>query len=601
MTLVQPKTVIDGTAVNLKSLLNNINIIPNYQRDYVWEKDQVETLWDDLTSHYKKYCTDSEKLINPDGYFLGAMVVISKEENIDEVVDGQQRLTTLSTIAAICYEKICEDKNQDDEVEAWKNDLKNILSISSSGKFSPKIQFSDIKVQDFFLNSIFIQKNKKQREQYWENPLIKDQLTRKKSSYYRIKESLNIGYGQLDKFLKEVKPSLRRRRLLSFIALLIEGVVLLRIKAMSYANAYILFESLNFRGMPLAQSDLIKNEILKKLNNDDDVKYVADNWRSIRQKIESVPIKKITMHDFVHYSYLSRHKYIKAKDLYEEVKDITKTSIAAKKYSEELKSDAQAFLDLTKNFDSKWTQDTCNMLKDIKDILNIKHCYPYLICAYNKHAKNPSVFESHVRIIMNYAFRYMKIIGGTLESFTREVVKACSLIRNDSSIEDIKDHFKSTAPDNEFIKYFKEASFSNTKLSYYIVYHLEKSLLNGTEPTPHGIEQNLEHIMPKTPSEADWPKAFELKNINNNEYKEKIWMIGNLLPLPANINKSLKNFSIQRKISNDKKIDYTSDCHNLISPKKISDFLENNDWTFNSIIKRQEYIANELANKTWSL
>ena len=94
-TLIIANSVVNGESLDVMTLLASKHRIPPYQRDYVWTRKVVEQLWNDLIAHYKRHSIN-EKIVDPEGYFLGAMVVIRKQgSNEYEVVDGQQRLTSL--------------------------------------------------------------------------------------------------------------------------------------------------------------------------------------------------------------------------------------------------------------------------------------------------------------------------------------------------------------------------------------------------------------------------------------------------------------------------------------------------------------------------
>ena len=528
------------------------------------------------------------------------MVVIETDDGEpDEVIDGQQRLTSLTTIAAICFDKISSIKNPSGEVMAWTTTLSGMLAKAQGGSFKPKLSFSDQDINNFFFESTFKKKNKTEKEAYWAEQWCKDRLSRRRSPFFKMKEALTVGYEELADFLKEVKEEDKKlKRLISFTKLLTEGVILLRIKAMSYSNAYAIFESLNNRGIPLSQSDLIKNEILKSCAASD-LDDVAEHWQASRQIIESIEI--ISMPDFVHYSYISRFGMVKANKLYEKVKEKTSTSAKAKEYAENLENDAKALEFLTESFSASWKQETSYMLKDIKNVLNIRHCYPFLISAYHSVGNKNNEFNAYVELVMNFAFRYMKVIEDPLENFSAAIGSACQMIAAGKDIEEIRTHFQTCAPDEIFIKKFEEASFSNTKLAYFTVYYLEKIQLGGTNPKDHGVDQNLEHIMPKTPTANNWVDAFNTKKDNPILFKEYLWKIGNLLPLTAEINKSLKNKPINLKIKDPSGLDYTSNNHNLKSPTLIPQFLDNSQWTFESIDRRQKYLAENLAVKAWPL
>ena len=103
MSFLNPRTVADGESLNIGKLFNVQYLIPDYQRDFAWSEKQINQLWNDLIEHYKKVAP-SDDLTNPQGYFLGAMVAIQEGSNSDwEVVDGQQRLTPLSSIVVIMW------------------------------------------------------------------------------------------------------------------------------------------------------------------------------------------------------------------------------------------------------------------------------------------------------------------------------------------------------------------------------------------------------------------------------------------------------------------------------------------------------------------
>lgn len=417
MPLVNPPSVVKGNPVNVRSLFVKFNHIPVYQRDFVWQGKQVKALWNDLIQHYRAYARD-ESLINPEGYFLGAMVVIEKEDGApDEVIDGQQRLTSLTTIASICFDALTKIENQTEEIKAWTATLTQMIASPDGGGFTPKLSFSDQEITEFFFTSIHKNSSKALKETYWNEAWCKEKLKRKKAPFFKMREAISVGYQELEAFLNEVHdPEKRIRRLISFIQLLTEGVIVLRITAMSYSNAYAIFESLNNRGIPLSQSDLIKNEILDACDNSNLVE-VGEHWQNARQIIDSIEIKTLSMPDFVHYSYISRNGMEKANKLYDKIKQRISSPALAKNYAEGLEKDANAMYCLTEAFDAGWKSETNSMLKDIKNVLNIKHCYPFLIAAYHAHANNPSTFNSYVEAVMNFAFRYMKVIEDPLRKF----------------------------------------------------------------------------------------------------------------------------------------------------------------------------------------
>lgn len=272
---------------------------------------------------------------------------------------------------------------------------------------------------------------------------------------------------------------------------------------------------------------------------------------------------------------------------------------AALDYSKALSADATALDALTSKFNSSWNANTIEMLKDITNVLGVKLCYPFLFAVYRKYADSPSELEKYVRLIMNFSFRYLKVIDGGIETLAHAVNEAALLVNSGNTFADVSHIFRECAPDSTFIKELETASFSNTKLAYFVVYYLEKIQMvgSGAGPLLHGIEQNLEHIMPKTLSKSEWPIILLDKTQNPDLFKENLWRVDNLLPLPESINKSLKNKGITHKITNG----YTLQVVMLMSPGEVSNYLDGGEWTYKSIDDRQKDIVTKYAVKAWEI
>ncbi len=599
MPLINAKTVVDGDAESVYSLLKLDYNIPPYQRDYVWQEKHVGQLWDDLFDHYRRF-EISESLVNPEGYFLGAMVVIEDPTTKTlEVVDGQQRLTTLSTIISVLFDKLQILPTSDPNRIGHEHTIREMLGKFDNGSWIANLRFSDLDLAKFFIESCLNKRDKAEKEKYWAEPWCVERISKKKSPVARLKAAMDVGYTKVEKFLAaQPNPALGVARLLSLLKLTTEAVVLLKITARSYGSAYAIFESLNNRSVPLSQADLIKNELLK-LAAPTDRDDITENWVSARELVETM--EPIQLPDALHYSYLSRYGRAKARDLYQRAKSQVTSAAVAKSYSDSLLEDIEALDSCVTNFDSNWTAETTNMLKDIKNVLNVKLCYPFLIAAHRKHQGSPGDFEAHVRAAMNFSFRFIKVGEGSLEVFANTISDAALLVQAGNPIADVKKLFLAQAPDAQFVSEFQTFSTGSVKLGYFCVYYLELVQITGSGviPVPHGIDQNLEHIMPKAPNQKHWPTISTLKKSNPEAFRGYLWRVGNLLPLPASINKSLKNKDIQHKINNT-----TPNCYSataLSSPKKVVNYLDAGDWTYESIDDRQSDLAANYAISAWSL
>ncbi len=599
-TLVIAKSVVGGESLNVQDLLGLQHQIPAYQRDYVWTRRAVEDLWEDLISHYRRF-SSNENLINPEGYFLGAMVVVRSQTDSDfEVVDGQQRLTSLSTLITVLLDSLKHFNIPEPFLSGYEQLARSCLGRFLGGEYKANLTFNDADVASFFLDSCLTHQTKANKDAYWLTAWCSAKLARKNSTIFRIHEAINCGYEQLYAFVDEVAdPVKKQERLSSFFRLVTECVIVLRITAHSHSNAYAIFESLNNRGVRLSQADLIKNELLK-VSPPNELDEIIENWGDARQNVDSTEV--ISLPEFLHFSYLSRHGKVKANDLFESVRSLlSRGGSVALSYSKDLLKDSEALEALTSNFSSGWTNSTLHMLKDIMNVLGVKLCYPFLLSAYRAHSGNASEFESHVRLVMNFSFRYLKVMDGGIESLSSAISEAAALVNKGRPLLDVALPFKSLAPDSLFQDRFATASFPNTKLAYFTVYYIEKVLMHGSLPVDHGKEQNLEHIMPRTPTPAHWPSALLEKNANPELFKDYLWRVGNLLPLPEAINKSIKNKKIGYKISNGTGNEYSSASLTLISPKTIHSYLDGGEWTYKSISDRQRDLAKDHATAAWPL
>jgi len=587
MTLINADTTIKGESLSLINLMKDKFYIPDNQRDYTWNIKVVTQLLDDIKNNYmNNTISDTLKSENCQSYFMGAIVTV-KNENKDffEVQDGQQRIVTFSIIIFLLMYLIKKSKLEDAQKEGFVSKLQQSVLDFEEDKWQLKIKFNDDSFNEFFYKSLHGLKTDEEREAYW-NSL---QLS-KKTQKYLLMEAVKTCSEFLNFFL------INNNRIHAFYRVLTETIIFLKINTNDHSQAYKLFESLNNRGVKLSQADLIKNEVISKAMNENDKKDIVEKWKYIKSQIEETEF--ISLPDLIHLSYLSRHGVIKAEKLYEGIKDLlnNKSSI---EYMNELYVDTDILDQITINLSASWTDETHKMLKDIKDVLKIKMVFPFLFSIYRRFNSDKNNFKKYIQFSMNFIFRFMKLSGGTPEKLA-EIMSQCSLYMNNNEVGLISGLLKSEASNENFNKAFETYSVNNTKLAYFTVYYIEKYLMKdlGTYPLEHGKQQNLEHIMPATPNTDDWEEAEILKRDNYDSFMDYKWRIGNLIPLPEKINKSLKNKNIDEKLNGNNGNNYNSS--NLISPKNIRKYLHNGKWVQKSIEERQKEISKDVS-KVWPL
>lgn len=260
-------SVEDPTVANILSTdMLKIYDIPRYQREYTWNQRDWANLYDDITQ-------------NDAGYFLGSFIVVngtvnSKMDTIHyEVIDGQQRLTTLSLLLAALYTRIMEHKDSidDDMMLDDIRPLRNRLILKSDKSMTRVIpQVQNHNLEDYR----WILKERIGLDAIMQKP--------KFLGLRKMSKAFNYFYDRLGEDVGG-RDGIECVRYLLDICRLVCSAVVVQITVDSHADAYTLFASLNNRGVPLSAVDLIKNMLLGKVAGVDDgqLDYYFERWQEV--------------------------------------------------------------------------------------------------------------------------------------------------------------------------------------------------------------------------------------------------------------------------------------------------------------------------------
>lgn len=260
-------SVEDPTVANILSTdMLKIYDIPRYQREYTWNQRDWANLYDDITQ-------------NDAGYFLGSFIVVngtvnSKMDTIHyEVIDGQQRLTTLSLFLAALYARIMEHKDSidDDMMLDDIRPLRNRLILKSDKSMTRVIpQVQNHNLEDYR----WILKEHIGLDAIMQKP--------KFLGLRKMSKAFNYFYDRLGEDVGG-RDGIECVRYLLDICRLVCSAVVVQITVDSHADAYTLFASLNNRGVPLSAVDLIKNMLLGKVAGVDDgqLDYYFERWQEV--------------------------------------------------------------------------------------------------------------------------------------------------------------------------------------------------------------------------------------------------------------------------------------------------------------------------------
>ena len=264
-------------------------LIPDYQRPYAWEDKECQTLWDDIFNFAFPGGDSSNFDRHNDEYFLGPIVTFQNKKKQQEVIDGQQRLTTLMLLLRAFYTRFEKSKDADIEAAAnniakciWKTDEfdrpdQETLKINSEvATDNDKKEFLDIMTTGKALDG------------------LKSQYASNYSFFEKKIDTLSIEYP----FFFSLMPT----RILN-------NCILLPIEAESQDTALRIFSTLNDRGKPLSDSDIFKAQLYKFYSEIGKKNDFIEKWKQIEEKCIKIyhPIAGTPMDEaFTRYMYYAR-------------------------------------------------------------------------------------------------------------------------------------------------------------------------------------------------------------------------------------------------------------------------------------------------------
>ena len=267
-------------------------IIPDYQRPYAWDEDSCQTLWDDIFS-FAIPDNDATKFDGNDEYFLGSIVTFENDKKQQEVIDGQQRLTTFMLLLRAFYDRFTkmQDQGSKDFSERiasciWKTD-----EMGNPDKDHLKID-----------SVVATDKDKEEFLSILRTGIVTDSQTSRYANNFRF------FLKKVDEFINSF-PTFAK----NLPARILNNCILMPIEAESQDTALRIFSTLNDRGLPLSDSDIFKAQFYqyyKQKSEDDRDEFIKD-WKKLEETCEKIfhPITGTPMDDlFTRYMYFIRAK-----------------------------------------------------------------------------------------------------------------------------------------------------------------------------------------------------------------------------------------------------------------------------------------------------
>ncbi|ECO3528269.1 DUF262 domain-containing protein [Campylobacter jejuni] len=523
--------------------------VPKYQRNYSWDEDQWEDLWSDIE--------DLEKSNYP--HFMGSIVLQETKDvkNID-IIDGQQRLSTLSIFiaAVIVYidDLVKKDKDKINNEKRKEIFNKKYLGYESSTtlKIVPKLTLN--KTNNNFFTTYIINQN------IPDKPTLADE----DNSNYLLYKAFNF-------FQKKIKEKFQEedgKIIAEYVEMIGEQLKFIVIIVQNELDAYVLFQTLNARGVELTAADLLKNYFLNLLKNEPEILNQANlMWENINNKISTEKIP-----DFLRSVINSQIDLVTKNRLFKEVKKNIKTSEEAFNFISKLHKLSSLYLALQNSNHSSWNDFTAQDAKyyiDILELLRFKSSLPLLLIAKEKIVDDQDFIKIlKACAILSIRYSISKTRTNKLESSYNKI--ACNIFHSKyKNTKEIIDALKSIdIDDNDFKKSFsiyskKATSGNDAKIVKFLLVNIERHLSGGICDEQIAT---IEHILPSS--------------LND----EKVHKLGNYILLEAKYNQQLKNKNFKEKIDIYSKSNF-----------KLAQYVAENfkTWDTKSIDQYQNFLAKQ--------
>jgi hypothetical protein len=520
---------------NVKQMFSSYPImkIPNFQRDYSWEKKYYAAFFNDVL---EGLVVDNEKIINSD-YFIGVMVFAGKltDEYID-VIDGQQRLTVITVILSVLASKF----QSIDEQGLANATFKYVKTLNDYDQPIPKLK--SITAYPYF-------------EAYVQSIEKDETLCPASEEEENIKET----YKYFESVLEEIKlrnrlriaQSVKYREILIAIRDQILLMNIISILTNDKESAYEIFEILNAKGKNLAAIDLIKNTIYSKFHADSNSKdkTIEVQWERIK-KILRDRDQNIGFITFYRHFWISKYNKTTNVKLYDSFnKEIKPNKDDYENFVNTVKKEANTYLKIVSpnrlDYNNKkeyfWLIQSLEAIEKTFGVSQARIALLALFDVKERGLISTKYFKKTITYIENFIFSYSTLLKNQANIYESRFSKFAIKLRKSGSKEQSNDiikeylfeQFRDKFPQkDEFVFSFKHLQYSK---SYNINNTVTKYVLNKISSSfdDRDIfhdESSVEHII-------------------NEDISNKITLnIGNLICLEEKINNEADNLSFDEKV-----------------------------------------------------
>lgn len=495
--------------------------VPPFQRDYSWTEDEWDDLWQDILNLFEE---DGDP-----AHYMGYLVFQSSDNKRFDIIDGQQRLTTLSILilAALGHlqELVAAGMDAADNTKRGEQ-----LRNSYIGYLDPVSLVSQTKLE---LN--------RHNNRFYKNYLV---------PLVRLPQrGLNLSEHQLRKafhwFCEQVKERFQMKResgreLAAFLDALVDKLFFTVITVTDELNAFKVFETLNARGVRLSSTDLLKNYLFSVINDAQELHHaelqkLEETWGHIVDSLgaESMPL-------FLNVFWNSRHKLVRKLELFKAVRKEVRDRPGAFDLLHSMDQTVSVYVALLDPEDVLWNKEERNALEQLQ-MFQVRQPMAMLLACYERfYERERATFTRILRVVATVSFRYNMICSfqaNEQEHVYNEIAQKVS-----AGVYAKKDVLgalqKIYPPDDVFGTAFSKKEFCtmngrNHRIVRFILFALERRR-DGHDLDEDSTVYSIEHVLPEHPSE-EWSAIEESKQ------ERLVYRLGNMTLLETSANRDVGN------------------------------------------------------------
>lgn len=550
------------TAIHLKGIAQVLAEqrlqVPVHQRSFEWE-EQVRELLEDVEAAFGR---------EHEEYFLGTLVIISgTAAQPPHVLDGQQRLATVTLMLAAMAEEFDAANDGRSATTLRDNYLAKFDIVTKTE--SPQLRLNE--ADDPYFRTLL-------------KPGYASPTRSAPASHKRLYDArVNVGSWVQRKLACEPDKPDWLGRMFQFLT---ESAYAIHLTVPDDSNAFLIFETLNDRGLDLSIADLLKNYLLSRAGTED-LRSVLDLWIKAQASLKAYGGEE-SFRVFLRHFWISKYETVRERDLYRKMKARITSKVNAVEFAQALADGSSLYAAILSTEHEYWQgapPESRELLRTIHT-LGLEQYRPMLLAAMERFPQEG--VRDLLKALVGWNVRLIVVGGlggGVMESKYAELGQAITNASLKTAAE-VRAKGKEFVPnDAAFEAAFTTASVSKVGLARYYLRALERGRQGDAQPELIPNDDSgvitLEHILPEK-SEGKWPQFSE-------EEHDAYWKrIGNMVLLQQRANNKLKSSSFD-----DKKLRFGESKLRLTQEVAAC-----TAWDQAAIAKRQRELA-MLAVKVW--